>query len=99
MVSMTLLSSTVVVLGVATGETEADAMVGGTNTGPPQGVVGAVATLILSLRVLQMLPPVEMEALIEVVMGADLASILCGAGIVNILTPARIPYAPSAGLE
>ena len=40
-----------------------------------------------------------MEVLIEVVMGADLVSMLCGAGIATKLTPARIPYAPSAGLE
>ena len=99
MVSMTLLSSTVVVSGVATGETEADAMVGGTNTGPPQGVVGAVATLILSLRVLQMLPPVGMEALIVAVMGADRVSMLCGVGLVTTLTPAGTPNVPSAGHE
>ena len=40
-----------------------------------------------------------MEALIKVVMVADPVSMLCGVGIANILTPARIPYAPSAGLE
>ena len=74
MVSMTLLSSTVVVIGVAMGEIEADAMVEGTNTRPSQWVVGAVATLILTPWVLQMLPPVGMEALIVVVMGADLGS-------------------------
>ena len=45
------------------------------------------------------LTPVGMEALIEVAMGADSVSMLCGAGIVNILTPARTPYAPSATLE
>ena len=96
---MTLLSSTVVVSGVATGETEADAMVEGTNTGPSQGVVGAVATLILTPWVLQTLPPVGMEALIAVVMGADKVSMLCGVGIVTILTLAGIPHAPSAGHE
>ena len=84
-------------------------MVEGTNTSLSQGVagevvtpilmVGEVVTPILTPRVQRPLPPVGMEALIEVVMGADLASMLCGAGIVNILTPARIPYAPSAGLE
>ena len=99
MISMTLLSSTVVVLGVATGEIEADAMVEGTNTGPSQGVVGAVVTLILTPRVLQMLPPVGMEALIVVVMGADRVSMLCGVGLVTILTPAGKPNAPSAGHE
>ena len=99
MVSMTLLSSTVVVSGVAAGEIEADAMVEGTNTGPSQGVAGAVATPILTPRVLLMLPPVGMEALIVVVMGADRGSMLCGVGIVTILTPAGTPNAPNAGHE
>ena len=96
---MTLLSSTVVVSGVAMGEIEVDAMVEGTNTSSSQGVVGAVFTPILMPWVLQTLPPVGMEALIVVVMGADLVSMLCGVGIVTILTLARIPYAPSAGHE
>ena len=92
-----LLSSTFMVSGVAMGEIEVDTMVEGTNTSSSQGVVGAVATLILTPRVLQMLPPVGMEALIVVVMGADRVSMLCGVGIVTILTPAGTPNAPNAG--
>ena len=96
MVSMTLLSSTVMVIGVAMAEIEADAMVEGTNTRPSQGVV---ATLTLMPWLLHMLPPMGMEALIVVVMRADRASMLCGVGIVTILTLAGKPHAPSAGHE
>ena len=96
---MTLLSSTVVVSGVAMGEIEVDAMVEGTNTSSSQGVVGEVVTPILTPWVLQTLPPVGMEALIVAVMGADRVSMLCGVGLVTILTPAGNPNAPNAGHE
>ena len=63
MVTTKLLPSAVVVVSsVATGDPGPDPMVVGNLTLPTQGVQGEVATPILGLRVLRLVPPVGMEA-------------------------------------